>query len=113
MTLLLALIALPGIAAVLLRWGRAVFVTARHSIERFVAAQIADTRAQRGDISGMAEAAKIKHKSQQEAVRSLLNVVLWSALLIGPIFLPGTLIIYAICGLLWLLPRSGKQMTRS
>ena len=113
MTFFLVLIALPGIAAVLLRWSRALFVTARHSIERFVAAQIANTRAQRGDISGMAEAEKIRHNSQQEAVRSLLNVLLWSALLIGPLFIPGTFLIYALCGLLWLVPRTKSQVTRT
>ena len=115
MTFLLALIALPGIAAVLLRWSRALLVTARYAIERFVAGQIADSRAQRGDISGMAEAEKIRRQSRDEAMRSLLAVVLWSALLIVPLFLPGTLIIYALLGLLWLEPDRGSagKVTRT
>ena len=113
MTSLLILIALPGIAAVVLRWSRALFVTARHSLERFIAGQIADTRAQRGDISGMSEAESIRSKARAEALRSLLLVLFWSALLLGPLLLPGTLLIYALYAVLWFLPRTGKTVART
>src|SRR5512141_951272 len=114
MTFLLAVIALPGIAAVLLRWSRAVFVTARHTIERFIAGQIADTRAQRGDISGMSEAESIRQQSRSAAVRSLVEVLGWSAALVLPVFLPGTILIYMLYGLLWFAPtqRTGTGVKR-
>jgi predicted metal-binding membrane protein len=114
MTFILAVIALPGIAAVLLRWSRAVFVTARYSIERFVAGQIADTRAQRGDISGMSEAEVIRRNSRAAAVRALLQLILWSVALIVPFFLPGTLLIFVLYGLLWFVPsRPGTEVKRT
>ncbi|HEX6558115.1 MAG TPA: hypothetical protein VF021_01595 [Longimicrobiales bacterium] len=106
MTLLLVLIALPGIAAVVLRWSNAMWATARHSLEWFVASQIADTRAQRGDISGMSEADMIRRKSRDAQSRDLLRLLFWSALLIVPLLLPGSFIIYALYGLFWLVPRT-------
>ena len=105
MTLLFAVIAIPGIAAVLLRWSSAALVVARYSLERFVAGQIADSRAQRGDISGMSEADNIRRKSRAAQRRALGLLLLWSAALVVPIVLPGTFIIYILYGLLWLLPR--------
>lgn len=106
MTFLLALIALPGIAAVVMRWLNAMFLTARHSLERFVAGQIADTRAQRGDISGMSEADSIRRKSRDAQLHGLRALLLWSSLLVLPVLLPGTFLIYALYGFLWLLPRA-------
>lgn len=105
MTLLLALIALPGIAAVLVRWFAAVFGMARHSVERYVAGQIADNRAQRGDISGMSEAESIRRRSGAEQMRLLLQVLGWTGLLVAPLLLPASLVFYALYGLLWLVPR--------
>jgi len=109
MTLLLALIALPGIAAVLLRWSSAVFGMARLSVERFVAGQIADSRAQRGDISGMTEAEAIRRRSRAEQLRLTLQILLWSAALLIPVLLPATFVIYALYGLLWLVPRTNAR----
>lgn len=109
MTLLLALIALPGIAAILIRWSAAVFNAARHSAERFVAGQIADQRAARGDISGMTEAENIRQRSRREQFDGLLRVLFWTAALAVPIFIPGTFVIYALFGLLWLLPKPTRR----
>lgn len=100
-TFLLALIALPGIAAVLIRWSRSVFVTARHTIEWFVAGQIADQRAQRGDISGMSEAVTIRTRSRGALLSGVLRVLLYSAAIVIPMFLPGTFLIYTLYGFLW------------
>lgn len=108
MTLLLALIALPGIAAVVLRWSTAMFGMARHAVERYVAGQVAESRAQRGDISGMSEAEIIRRRSREEQRRLLLQLLLWSGLLIAPLFLPATLVLYALYGLLWLVPRGNR-----
>lgn len=114
MTFLLAVIALPGIAAVLLRWSRAAFVTARHIIERFVAGQIADTRAKRGDISGMSEAEAIRQQSRAAAQRALWHLLFWSALLVFPLFLPIAWIVYVLYGLLWFVPaRRSTEVKRT
>ncbi|HUP88385.1 MAG TPA: hypothetical protein VM100_03505 [Longimicrobiales bacterium] len=109
MTLLLALIALPGIAAILLRWSAAVFKAARYSAERFVASQIADQRAQRGDISGMTEAENIRRRSRNEQLAGVGRVLFWTAAIAVPIFLPGTFVIYALFGFLWFLPKSTSR----
>jgi hypothetical protein len=100
----LVLIAIPGIAAVLLRWSTAVFLTARHSIELFVARQISDTRAARGDISGMSEAETYRENSRAQQLRGVIQVLFWSAALLLPLIMPGTFLIYALYGLLWLAP---------
>lgn len=113
MTLLLALIALPGIAAVLLRWFAAVVQAARFSAERFVASQIAGQRAQRGDISGMTEAENIRRRSRNEQLAGIGRVLLWSAALALPVFLPGTFVIYALFGLLWLTARPTSRSESS
>jgi hypothetical protein len=72
---LLIVIAIPGIAAVLLRWSTAVFQTARHSIERVVAKQVSDTRAARGDISGVTEAETYRCNSRAKQLRGLARVL--------------------------------------
>ena len=105
MSLLLLLIALPGIAAVLLHWSRAVFETARYSIELLVARQISDTRAARGDISGMSEAESFRQTSRARRWRSVTHTLIWTGVLLFPFMVPGTLLIYALYGLLWFFPR--------
>ncbi|MGQ0560531.1 MAG: hypothetical protein ACT443_01505 [Gemmatimonadota bacterium] len=108
MSLLLVLIAIPGVAAVLLRLGIAVFWIARYSIERFVASQIAGRRAQRGDLSGMTAAEIIRRSSRRRQLHGLLRVLLWSGVLLAPLWLPGSLLIYALYTLLWLVPLPGS-----
>ena len=105
MSLLLVLIALPGIAAVLLHWSRSVFETARYSIELLVARQISDSRAARGDISGMSEAESFRQNSRAKRWRSVTHTLIWTGVLLFPLIIPGTLLVYALYGLLWLVPR--------
>lgn len=105
MTLAFLILALPGLAAVLLRFGHALFGTVRHSVERIVAGQIADSRGQRGDISGMAEAEAYRKTCAKQQLHSAGQLVLWSAAIFAPLLMPGTFIIYVLYGVLWLLPR--------
>jgi hypothetical protein len=113
MTFLLALIAIAGIAAVVLRWSSAMFVTARHSIEWFVAGQIAQSRAQRGDISGMSEAAGVRARYRKDLLRSLARLGLWSAALLV-LLLPGLWILIAACyNVFWFLPRQRIEISRA
>jgi hypothetical protein len=105
MIILLALLAVPGIAAVLLRWWHAAFGATRYSLERLVASQIAGRRAERGDISGLSEAEQVRQRARERQWRGLLRVAFWSAVLVVPLALPGTLIIYALYSFLWLVPR--------
>jgi len=104
-SLLLVLIALPGIAAVLLHWSKSVFETARYSIELLVARQISDSRAARGDISGMGEAESFRQNSRAKRWRSVTHTLIWTGVLLFPLIIPGTLLVYALYGLLWLIPR--------
>ena len=105
MTILLILLAIPGVLAVLLRFGVALYGTSKHTIEWFVARQISHQRAERGDLSGLAEAEKIRNEAGRQQRRWGLHALAWATLLAFPLLLPGAVIVYPLYAFLWLLPR--------
>ena len=72
MTILLILLAIPGVLAVLLRLGIALLHTGKHTVEWYVAKQISDQRASHGDLSGLAEAEKVR--AEYVSVLETLNL---------------------------------------
>ena len=105
MTIILILLAIPGVLAVLLRLGVALFSTARHTVEWYVARQITNQRAERGDLSGLAEAEKIRAEAARQQRRWGLHALAWTTLLAFPLLVPGAVIVYPLYSVLWLLPR--------
>jgi hypothetical protein len=105
MTILLILLAIPGVLAVLLRLGVALLHTGKHTVEWYVARQISDQRASRGDLSGLAEAEKARAAAAREQRRFGLHALMWTLLLAFPLLVPGAVLVYPLYSLLWLLPR--------
>jgi hypothetical protein len=105
MTFILILLAIPGVLAVLLRLGVAAYGAAKHTIEWYVARQITKQRAERGDLSGLAEAEKIRNEAGRQQRRWGLHALAWTTLLAFPLMIPGAVIVYPLYSLLWLLPR--------
>ena len=113
MTFVLILLAIPGVLAVLLRLFIALFAASKHTVERYVAKQIKDQRAGRGDLSGLAEAEKIRAEAARKQTRWILHALAWAILLAFPLLVPGAVIVYPFYSLLWLLPSSRLPRTRS
>ena len=105
MTILLILLTIVGVLAVLLRLGVAVYGSGKHTIEWFVARQICQQRARRGDLSGLAEAEKIRNEAGRQQRRWALHAAVWVILLGFPMLVPAGMIAYPIYAFLWLLPR--------
>jgi hypothetical protein len=109
MTILLILLAIPGVLAVLLRFGIALVGATKHTVEWFVARQIAGQRAERGDLSGLAEARKIVDAAAAQQRRYALHAVVWLVLLALPLLMPAAVIVYPFYSLFWLLPHSHSR----
>jgi hypothetical protein len=115
MTFFILALAVPGFAALALHWMHAMFNTARYLVEWYVAGQIARTRAQRGDISGMGEAQAIRQKSRNQRLSAFARLIVWSlGIVIGFMSLASIgLIFFALCNVLWFLPRTREAVTKS
>lgn len=105
MTILLILLAIPGVLAVLLRLGISLLHASRHTVEWYVARQISDQRAGRGDLSGLAEAEKVRGAAARQQRRWGLHTLMWTLLLAFPLMVPGAVIVYPLYSVLWFLPR--------
>lgn len=113
MTIILIILAIPGVLAVMLRLGAALVQTARYSLERYVARQMLDQRAHRGDLSGMAEADKVRGTAASRQMRFLGEAAMWAALLGVPLLFPLAVILYPFYAIFWFVPRGGKQVVSS
>lgn len=101
MTLLLILLAIPGVLAVLLRLGTALLRAAKFSLERYVARQIVDQRAGRGDITGMAEAEQVRVVAARNQMRFVGETLMWAGLLAVPLIFPPAVVLYPFYSIFW------------
>jgi hypothetical protein len=114
MTILIILLALPGVLAVLLRLGIALMGATKYSVEWYVARQISAQRAERGDLSGLAEARKIVDAAGRQQRRYILHAIAWVVLLALPLIMPAAVIVYPFYSLFWFLPnRSSRKPVRT
>ncbi len=97
----LTVLAVLAFLAVLLRLARSLLRAIGRSAERVVAGQALDARAQRGDLTGMAEAGEWRRAAGQKRIRAFTTVALWAALLVVPPYTSWTRIVYAAYSLLW------------
>lgn len=104
MTLVLILLAIPGVLAVLLRLFTALFGLTKHTIERYVAGQISDQHAERGDLTSLAAAEKVRGTATRMQLRHLIEALGWGTLLALPLLVPATVILYPFYAIVWLLP---------
>ena len=113
MTIILILLAIPGVLAVLLRLGAALLKTGRYSLERYVARQILDQRATRGDLSGMAEADQVRATAAGKQLRFLGETAMWAVLLGLPLMFPPAVVLYPLYSIFWFVPRGGREVIPS
>jgi hypothetical protein len=105
MSTALTLLGAAGVIAVVLRLLRSLFVALRGGVDAFLAADIAQTRAHRGDITGLDDAQAAARLARRRRMRALGQSSLWAGLLLVPGLTPWPRLLYAGYSLLWLLPR--------
>lgn len=98
-------LAITGILAALGRIFRAGVRALFGMAESYMASQVRQTRAQRGDLSGIAEADSARAQGRRRRTLATLELVLWFAYLIGAQFTPWPRELYAGLNILWLLQR--------
>lgn len=105
MTILLILLAIPGVLAVLVRLVIALARASKYTAERYVARQVKDQRVERGDLSGLSEAEKIRSAAARQQTRFIAESLGWLMLLGLPMLVPAAVILYPFYSIFWLLPR--------
>jgi hypothetical protein len=100
---IVTILAILGFVCVMVRFLRASFSFIRRQVIVFHARKVADVRARRGDLTGMAEAERRVEGARRARWRSLAWSAFWFALLAVPPMLPWTRGIYASYSALWLL----------
>jgi hypothetical protein len=99
------LLAVAGVAAVLVRAAAAAFRALRGGVDAFLARDLQDVRAGRGDLTGFADAAGARSAARRRRMTALGTMAFWLGLLIVPPLTPWPRLLYAVYSLLWLAPR--------
>ncbi len=101
MRVLLAILAVLGIVAVVARLAGALLRALGRTAEHVAAGHAVDTRAARGDLTGLAEAGAWRTEARRRRRNAWLLGALWTALLVAPLYTPWTSYVYAAYALLW------------
>jgi hypothetical protein len=104
MEFVLFLLGVAGFLAVLRRLLLSGFRLLKGSVDAFVMREIAGARAQRGDVTGLLEAATRRRAVRNTRLIAFLAVACWSALLIVPLFTQSAAQAYPLYTVLWLEP---------
>jgi hypothetical protein len=112
MSTAIMLLALAGAGAVVLRLLRALFAALRGGVDAFLARDIAETRAQRGDLTGLDDARSVALAARRRRRRALGGASVWGGLLVFPTLTPWPAMLYATYSLLWVLPRRIRHAPR-
>jgi hypothetical protein len=99
------LLAVAGIAAIVIRAFAAGARALRGGVEAFLARDAADVRAQRGDLTGLADASVARDAARRRRLYALGAMSFWIGLLVVPPLTPWPRFLYAVYSLLWLVPR--------
>ncbi len=100
MHVLLAILAVLGIVAVVARLAGAVLRALGRTAEHVAAGHAVASKAQRGDLTGLAEAGAWRTEARRRRRKAWLIGALWAALLVAPLYTPWTSYIYAAYALL-------------
>ena len=103
------LLAVAGVIAVMLRLLRALFASLRGGVEAFVARDVAETRAQRGDLTGLDDARAAAAIARRRRFLALGTASMWIGLLVVPMLTAWPSLLYATYSLLWLLPHTTRR----
>src|SRR5688572_15074714 len=89
------LLAIAGIAAVLLRISAAAFALLRGGVDTFLAQEMEKLKAQRGDITGAQEAAMTTALARRRRFFAFSIFFMWLGLLLVPPLTPWPQLLYA------------------
>lgn len=103
------LLAAAGVIAVMLRLLRALFATLRGGVDAFIARDVAETRAHRGDLTGVDDARAAAGLARRRRLIALGTACMWIGLLVVPALTPWPALLYAAYSLLWLIPRRTRH----
>jgi hypothetical protein len=105
MPVFLRVLAVFGVLAVLFQAGRAMFSLLRGGVDMFLARDLHEVRAQRGDLTGMQEANALRRTGRQRRAIAAARLSFWIGLLIIPNFTPWPAQMCAAYCVFWLFPR--------
>src|SRR5690606_34194600 len=96
------ILAVSGIVAVAHQWMRSALRVLGSGAEAYFAGAVAETLADRGDLTGMAEASGAARKARRARAWAFLALVLWSVLLVlRSWILPRRAPVYSSYAALW------------
>jgi hypothetical protein len=107
MDIVLLILAIGGIAAVLRHILTASSKLLRRGLDAYLAGQIADVRANRGDLTGLSDAQDARVRARRLRRGALFMMAVWVALLVVPPLTPWPELLYASYTILWFVPRRG------
>lgn len=99
----LVILGVVGFAAVAWRTLWALVRLLQRGADSLIAGGTVETRAHRGDITGMQEAASVRAQTARIRTRAAAFVLLWLVLLIAPTLTAAPELLYALYSPLWLL----------
>lgn len=104
------ILAVTGFAAVAARMLLALLRVLTRGADVLIARDVAATRAQRGDLTGLEEANLARGEARRRRYVALGLLSIWAGLLLVPALTPWPNLLYAAYSLLWLLPRSERVL---
>ncbi len=110
MRVLLAILAVLGIVAVVSRLAGALLRALGRTAEHVAAGHAVDTRARRGDLTGLAEAGAWQTEARRRRRQAWLVGGLWAGLLVAPLYTPLTSYVYAAYALLWAVEAGVRRL---
>lgn len=107
MLFLLRMLAVLGVLAVIARAGRALFSLLHGGVDMFLARDLHDVRAQRGDLTGMEEAVSLRRTGRRRRALAGVKLLFYIGLIVVPAYTSWPMHLRAVYNILWLLPRTG------
>lgn len=98
------LLAVLGGIAVARRAAASLLRLAHRGVDAFVAGEIEEVRARRGDLTGLQDAQQDVRHARGARQRAAAALCLWAGLLVVPPLTPWPIPMYAAYSLLWFLP---------
>lgn len=105
MQIVIVLLAVLGFLAVAGRLLRALLLALGTGVESFLAREVTEVNARRGDLTALQEAEARHAIARRARFGAIARVGLWTALLAVPPFTQWTALLYACYSPLWLLTR--------
>ena len=105
---LVLILAIMGALAVLIRIARALLRLLHRGVDAFLAQEVARVRAQRGDITGMSDAERMRSLARRRRLLAVAGLSFWVVLLVAPPLTPWPAALYALYSVLWFVPHERR-----